>query len=117
MIGVYILKDRKYIPKAPIKNQASKDYMYSKDPTMENALGNLEGLADNLTKRILVNPKIKLKEKDREVLLTFTLIQLGRTVSQTDKLQELTDKSFKLKRSSCWPGGTEGQYEDRVVRQ
>ena len=23
----------------------------------------------------------------------------------------------KLKRSSCWPGGTEGQYEDRVVRQ
>ena len=26
-------------------------------------------------------------------------------------------KSNKLKRSSCWPGGTEGQYEDRVVRQ
>lgn len=24
---------------------------------------------------------------------------------------------LKLKRSSCWPGGTEGQYEDRVVRQ
>ena len=24
---------------------------------------------------------------------------------------------IKLKRSSCWPGGTEGQYEDRVVRQ
>ena len=23
----------------------------------------------------------------------------------------------KLKRSSCWPGGTEGLYEDRVVRQ
>ena len=23
---------------------------------------------------------------------------------------------IKLKRSSCWPGGTEGQYEDRVVR-
>ena len=21
-----------------------------------------------------------------------------------------------LKRSSCWPGGTEGQYEDRVMR-
>ena len=26
-------------------------------------------------------------------------------------------KHIKLKRSSCWPGGTEGQYEDRVVRQ
>ena len=25
--------------------------------------------------------------------------------------------SENLKRSSCWPGGTEGQYEDRVVRQ
>ena len=24
---------------------------------------------------------------------------------------------LQLKRSSCWPGGTEGQYEDRVVRQ
>ena len=24
---------------------------------------------------------------------------------------------IQLKRSSCWPGGTEGQYEDRVVRQ
>ena len=26
-------------------------------------------------------------------------------------------KYGQLKRSSCWPGGTEGQYEDRVVRQ
>lgn len=25
--------------------------------------------------------------------------------------------SAKLKWSSCWPGGTEDQYEDRVVRQ
>ena len=29
----------------------------------------------------------------------------------------LTLQRKKLKRSSCWPGGKEGQYEDRVVLQ
>lgn len=115
MIGVYILKDKKYISKAPIKNQASKDYMYSKDPTMENALGNLEGLTDELTKRILVNPKLKLDEKDREVLLTFTLIQLGRTVSRTDDLQELTDKSFKQMYMAYIKQKTGGRIDDRLT--
>lgn len=30
--------------------------------------------------------------------------------------EALKSEVSKLKRSSCWPGGTEGQYEDRVVR-
>ena len=32
-------------------------------------------------------------------------------------LSEFNEAMKQLKRSSCWPGGTEGQYEDRVVRQ
>lgn len=95
MIGVYLLKDKRYIPKAPIKNQASKDYMYSKDPTMENALSDLEGLADETIKKIISKPKEKLEGKDKEILLVFTLLQFGRTIAQTEKLQDLTDNACK----------------------
>lgn len=95
MIGVYLLKSKRYVPKAPIKNQASKDYMYSKDPTMENALSDLEGLADETIKKIISNPKMKIDGKDKEILLVFTLLQLGRTLAQTEKLQDLTNNACK----------------------
>lgn len=95
MIGVYILKDRKYIPKAPIKNQASKDYMYSKDPTMENALGDIEGLADGVVKKLIENPKSKLEESDSEFLYVFTMLQIGRTLNRINEFQELTDLMVK----------------------
>lgn len=94
-IGIYLLQRREYIANAPIKNQASKDYMYSKDPTMENALGDLEGLSDDTIKKIIADPKMKIEGKDREVLFVFTLLQLGRTLSHTDELQELADKTYK----------------------
>ena len=42
---------------------------------------------------------------------------LSLTAKNKQWLSEKLLESTKLKRSSCWPGGTEGQYEDRVVRQ
>lgn len=94
-VAVYILKSKKYIAKSPIKNQASEDYFYSKDEhdtKIESALGKLEALSKDALDRIISNPKEKLSEQDNYTLYHFMMIQLGRTLSQANLMQELVDK-------------------------
>lgn len=87
-IGVYILKAKKYLPQGAIKHQASADYFYSKNLKIEKALGVLEGIADTVMEDLLANPKRRLSDKQGEALYVHTMMQLGRTLYQTQKQEK-----------------------------
>lgn len=95
-IGAYVIGKRKYIPKAPIKNQSSGDYFYSTNPKIEEALCGIEVLASKVISQIITNPKDKLSKEDWASLYVFTFIQIGRTQDRVNFMQESTGKMAKM---------------------
>lgn len=95
-IGAYIIKQRKYIPMAPIKNQSSGDYIYSDNQKIEDALGKMEVLASEVIKKIISDPKAVLSSKDWYTIYSFTFMQIGRTLDRANFLQESTEVSLKM---------------------
>lgn len=94
--GVFVLGSSKYIPASPIKNQASADYFYSKNLKIEDAISKLEAFANEAINCVLANPyDSKLSEKNKDALYVFVIIQLGRTLSQTKKLEAAIDALSK----------------------
>ena len=88
-VGAYILlKSGKNIPSAPIKGQASRDYFYSDDMEMENALGDLEACAKKVIDKIIAAPTEPLSKEDKDTLFDFTVIQLGRTEVQASRIKQ-----------------------------
>ena len=94
-IGAYAIKQRKYIPMAPIKNQSSGDYIYSDNQKIEDALGKMEVLAAEVIKKIISDPKAILLKEDWYTVYAFTLMQIGRTLDRANFLQESTEASLK----------------------
>jgi len=95
-IGAYAIKQRKYIPKAPIKNQSSGDYIYSENQKIEDALGRMEELAAVVIKKIIADPKAVLSKNDMCTIYVFTFMQIGRTLDRANFFQETADKSAKM---------------------
>ena len=59
-----------------------------------------------------------LIDKDENYrMLDVTVVDSRASLAEETKEVFVLAWRNELKRSSCWPGGTEGQYEDRVVRQ
>lgn len=94
-IGAYAIKQRKYIPTAPIKNQSSGDYFYSDNQKIEDALGKMEELAAAVIKQIIADPKVLLSKEDQYTLYAFTFMQIGRTLDRANFLQETANVSAK----------------------
>ena len=94
--GVFVFGTNKYISASAIKNQASADYFYSKNIKIEGAISKLEGFANEAINCVLDNPKdCKLSDRNKDALYVFVIIQLGRTLSQTKKLEAAIDALSK----------------------
>ena len=91
-VGAYLIGQDKYVPLAGIKHQASADYFYSANMRIEEALGGLEGLASEVIKQVVSNPKAKLNGQDAMALYVFTMIQIGRTPAFVKQLEEHANK-------------------------
>lgn len=95
-IGSYVLRSRKKIDKAPIKTQASEDYLYTNDTTnpdnTEKKLGDIEKTAAAVLGKVIDNPRAKISKEEGFVIYVFTLLQLGRTIAQIERLREVFDK-------------------------
>lgn len=94
-IGAYAIKQGKYIPKAPIKNQSSGDYIYSDNQKIEDALGKMEDLASVVIKKIITDPKQVLTKEEWYTIYAYTFMQIGRTIDRANLLQETADKMAK----------------------
>lgn len=95
-IGAYIADKDKTIPQAPIKHQASADYFYSENMKIEGALSDMEGLASAIIDKVIGNPKLTLTQEEAYTLYVFTMIQLGRTLTQANLIQENFSKMAKM---------------------
>lgn len=87
-IATYVLSKNKFIPRAPIKNQSSGDYFYSDNMTIEKTLGDIEGMANGVIKKIINTPMEKLTGEEEEILYIFTMLQVGRTNFQVELIRE-----------------------------
>lgn len=85
-IGVYNIKKNLCINKSSIKNTMSKDYLYSKDLKIEDALGEIERLCMLAFHKIIDNHNYKLHDVEKLNILVYVMIQLGRTISMSEQL-------------------------------
>lgn len=95
-IGTYVLEKNLKVDKASIKNQASKNYLYSSDQEIENILGTIEADASRVIKSILENPKQKLNEEQIFHILSYMIIQMGRTPAMSNELQNSIEDMYKM---------------------
>jgi len=100
-IALYNIAANLIIPQAPIKNQCSRDYFYTKNAIFEDAFGDIEGDQKALLDEILRTehaPSIGTMEHAR--LMSGIMFQRGRTVAaaqQTDELAGLFGKAILKK--------------------
>jgi ferredoxin len=80
-IQLFNLASEKYIPKAPLKNQCAADYFYTKDLRGESTLTEIEGIAEDIFKRICDTKDIPESHLD---LVTILSLMHSRTKRKAD---------------------------------
>lgn len=94
-VGAYLVDQQKAIPSAPIKSQASADYFYTSDTTkpenVEKAFSGIESIAKEIMEKFDVNPRVPLSKEESVSLYTFTILQLGRTLSPVQDTREMVN--------------------------
>ncbi len=89
-IGVFVLEKAKFIPKAPIGGQASRDYFYGKNPALEKALGRLESCMSKIFSDAVKNYRLPLLGSyDHEFLVLYLAMQHARTVRSEEEIIEV----------------------------
>lgn len=92
-----MLEGGKTVPRAPIKSQCSRDYMYGKDLGIEDALGQIEGDAASALDFFDTSTlPPTATQRERISMLLFLLIQRSRTQSAFDEEQEFSDGMMKM---------------------
>lgn len=94
LVGTYLINSGRYV-QSPIKNQASKDYMYSSNQNFENALTILEGHASKVIEAIITNPRNPILPKDYSTLYIYIMMQFARTNAFANLLAQ-AEKSFVI---------------------
>lgn len=89
-INIYNIDRKKCIPKAPVKNQCSKDYFYGKDEKLENAIQLIEGYYATTLRDIINGPRILLEEQ-KIILKRFWLLQYLRTEAASKRSVEMNN--------------------------
>ena len=92
-LTTYHIKNKSIILNASIKNQASKDFIYGKDQTIETILQNIETAAANTVSKLLRNQELSYTEKD--ALRIFIHFQLNRTPFNAENNNEMANLVFK----------------------
>jgi hypothetical protein len=88
-IGLFNLRNGKFVRYAPIKNQASRDYFYGEDGTIERILGKIEGEAAPVIKAIIAGkPFSPLLTAQTFPLYVFSLLMKNRTQSSVAHTKE-----------------------------
>lgn len=95
-VGVFVIRTGKFIPQAPIRGQACRDYFYGKDPLVERAFGTIEGHAARLYKEAIEHRTLPASgSEDHERLIFFLGIQHCRTMTASEQHNEGSVKALK----------------------
>ena len=89
LICLYHIPTRRYVPKAPIKNQAYEDYFYDKGGEVEGALADMEGQMRPRLDWVMASETLpKWRSAEHRDLLMFVLSQSSRTRAAADEAAE-----------------------------
>jgi hypothetical protein len=103
------------IPQIGLKGQCYDDYFYGKDPEVENALQDLEGVTAEVFRLIIANQRLPDRGTfDDIVLRIFICLQWGRTKSHAEAYETMFDKLQKTANGPEWraKGITQGQIDE-----
>ena len=78
-VDLYYIPSRRFLGKVSIKHQCQREHFYGKDQLIEDALGEFEGHAATVLRKILNENSTQLSRDDRQILLQFILFQHQRT--------------------------------------
>ncbi len=96
-VGLCNVRSGKIVPVASIKHQACRDWFYGRDGKAEHTLGQIEGAASAVLRRIIETGRSpKRYSDDHRVLVTFVLIQSARTAQAAAETNEMFNKVGKL---------------------
>ena len=90
VINVFNIDRKKFISKAPVKNQCSKDYFYGNDEKLEMAIQSVES-AYAATLRDIIDGSRDLSEGQKIVLKRFWLLQYLRTEAASKRSVEMNN--------------------------
>lgn len=93
-VGLHNLKSGRTVDTAPIKNQCSRDYFYTKNPAFEQSFTELEGHHGALIDKI-IGTETAPGAADRATLSTCIMFQEGRTATAAERVNELTNQVGK----------------------
>jgi hypothetical protein len=85
-INLYNIRSVRFIEKAPVKNQCSRNFFYGVDLAQEKSLSELEGHFSRVSKRIIARKE--LTSNDLEWLRIFTIVQTRRTAQAISRLEQ-----------------------------
>ena len=95
-INIWNLQRQLKIRSANLKNQCSKDYFYSKQLDVEEALGKIEGEMAKILKTVKNSRVLSpLGSPEHFIIVLFVLMQYGRTKYSADATNEMHDKVMK----------------------
>lgn len=109
-VGVYVINGRRFIPNAPIRGQACRDYFYGKDPRAEKTFGRIENQASRIIAQAIEHGKVpEAESEDHEWLIFYLGIQHSRTVGAAEQHNEGSEKLAKavLRRKAELEGNTD----------
>lgn len=95
-IGIYVIDRAKFIPNAPIRGQACRNYFYGKDRRAEQALGYMEGHASRIFAEAINHARLPTPGSQGHEWLVFYLgMQHARTVGAAEQHNEGSEKVAK----------------------
>jgi len=111
-IDLFQKRLKKIVRNAKLKKQASEDYFYSKDLTIEENLSHLEGAAAEIFKQISLTNKLpEFGTMEYFLLIVTTILQSSRTKKHANEMNEMTDKLAKTQLKYTL------EYDKKFVRE
>lgn len=93
-IGTYSINKDFPFTNAPIKGQASEDYIYSKDIRIEGQLEEMEKVCMRIFRKIITNPDYVLHDVEKLDVIGYLVLQFGRTRLSIDRMKESINESI-----------------------
>ena len=94
-INLYVISKENKVVGANLSNQCYRDYFYGTDPAPERGLGALETNAAVILEEIGRTATLPDNSSDRFSLLIFLVFQRARTLSATEELNDLSERTMK----------------------
>lgn len=120
LLGLYNLKNRKFISNAPLKRQGYENFLYGEDDDIENALADMEGKVSQMfnywTEEKLLYPPPK-GSNGFKLLKQFILYQAFRTPKSGDDLMKRLNQGVKTFIKEFKPDLWESFKEDELAHE